>query len=40
MFWKHWEGHNATAGRLADVMEKFGREDIAEILLSECKELI
>lgn len=40
MFWKHWEGHNATAGRLADVMEKVGREDIAEILLSECKELI
>ena len=35
MFWKHWEGHNATVGRLADVMEKVGGDNIAEILLSE-----
>ena len=35
MFWKHCEGHNATVGRLADVMAKVGRDIIAEILLSE-----
>ena len=35
MFWKHWEGHNATVGRLADVMEKVGRHNCAKILLSE-----
>ena len=34
-FWKILEGHNATVGRLAHVMEKVGREDIAEILLCE-----
>lgn len=31
--WKQREGHNATVGRLADVFEKVGRKDIAEILL-------
>ena len=33
MKWKQREGHNATVGRLADVFEKVGRKDIAEILL-------
>ena len=31
--WKQREGRNATVGRLADVFEKVGRKDIAEILL-------
>lgn len=33
--WKFLEGNNASVGRLADVMEKLGREDVAEMLLSE-----
>ena len=33
MKWERREGHNATVGRLADVFEKVGRKDIAEILL-------
>lgn len=33
MKWKKREWHNATVGRLADVFEKVGRKDIAEILL-------
>ena len=33
MKWKQREGHNATVGRLADVFEKVGRKNIAEILL-------
>ena len=31
--WKWREGLSATVGRLADVLEKVGRKDIAEILL-------
>lgn len=31
--WKWQEGLSATVGRLADVLEKVGRKDIAEILL-------
>ena len=31
--WKEKETCNATVGRLADVFEKVGRKDIAEILL-------
>ena len=31
--WEEMERHNATVGRLADVFEKVGRKDIAEILL-------
>ena len=30
--WKKQEGCNATVGRLADVLEKVGRKDIAEML--------
>ena len=33
--WKRQEGRNATVGKLADVLEKVGRKDIAERLLSE-----
>ena len=32
--WKQQEGRNATVGRLADVLEKVGRKDIAELLLT------
>ena len=32
MVWKQQEGRNATVGRLADVLEKVGRKDIAELL--------
>lgn len=31
--WKQKEGHNATVGKLADVLDKVGRKDIAEVLL-------
>lgn len=31
--WKWQEGLSATVGRLADVLEKVGRKDTAEILL-------
>ena len=30
--WKQREGRHATVGRLADVLEKVGRKDIAELL--------
>ena len=33
--WKQQEGRNATVGKLADVLEKVGRKDIAERLLGE-----
>ena len=33
IMWKQREGLDATVGRLADVLEKVGRKDIAEILL-------
>ena len=36
--WKWKEGSNATVGKLADVLEKEGRKDIAEKLLGELKK--
>ena len=35
--WKWKEGRNATVGKLADVLEKAERKDIAEKLLGELK---
>ena len=38
--WKRKEGSNATVGKLADVLEKEGRKDIAEKLLGELKNKV
>lgn len=38
--WKWKEGRNATVGKLADVLEKVERKDIAEKLLGELKNKV